>query len=958
MRPLSSWLSSLTGRLMLAFCLLALLLLLLVTLGNLSLYWVKGADSFLYEKALPASEAARQLSQSATSLAENAQRLGTVADEKQRQYLGRRQSLESNRMLAAIAILEQLAVPDSANLKQAAATIIAELTLLGEQTGERLERTQALKQKGLLLVQASKQADNLLRSELAVLDSVIIAKLSQIPGAAAVDDIIELDLSSAEQLNRALKLTHKIALLGQIFAAADAPQDLVGAINQAPLTDDALSPGLLKRIPVADLVRDPGRAEALEAEFARLDQVTAGQQLAESIWQLQQQLEQRQLVISDNLKSMEQTVDAALEGQQQQLNLARRDYLGQLNWASAGLWGTGALMLLLILFVSWQVIYKGIARRLSDATQALSRLSLGDTNVSIRSYGDDELTAMASALEAFKQKTAHNQKLQQDLQRTAAELTEHKLALELKVAERTRELAQTNAQLEEASQAKSLFLATMSHEIRTPLNGLLGTLSLLGQAELPAKARQMLALSQYSGTQLQTVLNDILDFSRLEQGRLLNEPRAVELPALLNEVTAIMLAGANLAGLELRLLKPELPEWVWLDGPKLRQVLFNLLGNAIKFTAKGSVTLEVSIEDARLCFSVTDTGIGIRPEAMAHLFTPYATEATHASARGTGLGLSISRDLVQLMNGSESGDAPAIAVISTPGQGSRFSFSVPLQPCEQGEQQSSSLPQSEIAKRVLLVEDNRVNALVAQGFLAHLGHESLLCVSLAEARNVLLDNTSGPFDAVMLDLQLSDGSGSELLPEFRQQLGPKVPIAAFTAQLQTQDMADYQAMGFDIVLGKPLGLQALANWLGVVSGSNQSDERHKEEDIQAPGNKVSLRNTANTQWLALEQLEQDLQVLGKATLLEMRQQFVDSSDAQLQALQAADGQLDIQAAKLHALKGSSGNMGLEALHLRCAALEQAIKTGKPLRDEELTELTDCVAASLQALDNWLEQQSD
>nr|WP_263859076.1 TMAO reductase system sensor histidine kinase/response regulator TorS [Shewanella algae] len=950
--------SSLTGRLMLAFCLLALLLLLLVTLGNLSLYWVKGADSFLYEKALPASEAARQLSQSATSLAENAQRLGTVADEKQRQYLGRRLSLESNRMLAAIATLEQLAVPDSANLKQAAATIIAELTLLGEQTGERLERTQALKQKGLLLVQASKQADNLLRSELAVLDSVIIAKLSQIPGAAAVDDIIELDLSSAEQLNRALKLTHKIALLGQIFAAADAPQDLVGAINQAPLTDDALSPGLLKRIPVADLVRDPGRAEALEAEFARLDQVTAGQQLAESIWQLQQQLEQRQLVISDNLKSMEQTVDAALEGQQQQLNLARRDFLGQLNWASAGLWGTGALMLLLILFVSWQVIYKGIARRLSDATQALSRLSLGDTDVSIRSYGDDELTAMASALEAFKQKTAHNQKLQQDLQRTAAELTEHKLALELKVAERTRELAQTNAQLEEASQAKSLFLATMSHEIRTPLNGLLGTLSLLGQAELPAKARQMLALSQYSGTQLQTVLNDILDFSRLEQGRLLNEPRAVELPALLNEVTAIMLAGANLAGLELRLLKPKLPEWVWLDGPKLRQVLFNLLGNAIKFTAKGSVTLEVSIEDARLCFSVTDTGIGIRPEAMAHLFTPYATEATHASARGTGLGLSISRDLVQLMNGSESGDDLAIEVISTPGQGSRFSFSVPLQPCEQGEQQSSSLPQSEVAKRVLLVEDNRVNALVAQGFLAHLGHESLLCVSLAEARSVLLDNTSSPFDAVMLDLQLSDGSGSELLPELRQQLGPKVPIAAFTAQLQTQDMADYQTMGFDIVLGKPLGLQALANWLGVVSGSNQSDERHKEEDIQAPGNKVSPRNTANTQWLALEQLEQDLQVLGKATLLEMRQQFVDSSDAQLQALQAADGQLDIQAAKLHALKGSSGNMGLEALHLRCAALEQAIKAGKPLRDEVLTELTDCVAASLQALDNWLEQQSD
>lgn len=170
------------------------------------------------------------------------------------------------------------------------------------------------------------------------------------------------------------------------------------------------------------------------------------------------------------------------------------------------------------------------------------------------------------------------------------------------MATRTQELAEANLRLdaeakghakarivaEEASQAKSQFLATMSHEIRTPLNGLLGTLTLLGHSQLPPAQQQMLALSQYSGTLLQTVLNDILDFSRLEQGYLTNEPRPTDINALLDEVLAIMVAGANLAGLSLRLNRPQLPACIHIDGPKLRQVLFNLIGNGIKFTPKAA----------------------------------------------------------------------------------------------------------------------------------------------------------------------------------------------------------------------------------------------------------------------------------------------------------------------------------------------------------------------------------
>nr|WP_268921123.1 histidine kinase dimerization/phospho-acceptor domain-containing protein [Shewanella vesiculosa] len=300
-------------------------------------------------------------------------------------------------------------------------------------------------------------------------------------------------------------------------------------------------------------------------------------------------------------------------------------FLQQLLWAKSGLWATGILMLIIMLLVVYRVIYKGIALRLSEATAALSQLSQGNTEVVLDPHGDDELTAMASAIEAFKQKTAHNQALQSELQQTASELFAHKASLESTVQARTLELAETNRQLdaeakghstarvmaEQANKAKSLFLATMSHEIRTPLNGLLGTLTLLSHSPLPPAQKQMLALSQYSGTLLQNVLNDILDFSRLEQGKLTNEPRAVALNELLDEVMAIMLAGAGLSGISLYLVRGNLPKWITVDGPKLRQVLFNLLGNAIKFTPAGQVTLRVNVVEKRLTFEVSDTGVGI-----------------------------------------------------------------------------------------------------------------------------------------------------------------------------------------------------------------------------------------------------------------------------------------------------------------------------------------------------------
>ncbi|MGL4713280.1 MAG: ATP-binding protein, partial [Shewanella sp.] len=425
---------------------------------------------------------------------------------------------------------------------------------------------------------------------------------------------------------------------------------------------------------------------------------------------------------------------------------------------------------------------------------------------------------------------------------------------------------------EEASQAKSQFLATMSHEIRTPLNGLLGTLTLLGHSDLPPAQQQMLALSQYSGTLLQTVLNDILDFSRLEQGKLIYEPRPTDINILLDEVLAIMVAGANLAGLSLKMNKSKLPNCINIDAPKLRQVLFNLIGNGIKFTHEGGVTLNVSLQGTQLSFIVQDTGVGIVPAALDKLFVPYSALPNQGRSRGTGLGLAICKQLVELMAGSGRG----IWVKSQPGKGSEFGFELTVNECDMTHaivvKESPLVP----ARRVLVVEDNKVNAMVAQGFLAHLGHESTLAISCQQALECV-QSSSIMFDAVMLDIQLSDGSGIDLLPQLKNVIAcPSVRFAAFTAQMQSEDLQHYREAGFDTVLAKPLSLETLTEWLGVAIAPlpasipvsiPSSLVNHIELAVQAQGTSAAKIAAAMTGiedvfLLDFKLLAQDSEVLG------------------------------------------------------------------------------------------------
>ncbi|MEM6189383.1 TMAO reductase system sensor histidine kinase/response regulator TorS [Shewanella scandinavica] len=1033
MAPLSLSRTSLTGRLMLAFSVLGVLLMLLVSLGSLSLHWLKQADSYLYEESLPASQAARQLVQASNALSDGVQQLGRVEDERQREFIGRKLSLESVNMFNGIKTLTILDVDEGQNLNQLAEQIISQLTSLGKSVGRRLTMGDELQLKAHELSIAAGHASELLQSELAVVNSAILAKLSQaypdMAGAKRsgrlLDDVIEGELDIQEQLNRALKLVHQIALLSQLFESSELQSELqlsvpnllatFASTNPSPSftlpepepematamdralahkTDSALASSdinidLMALDNVPEIIRDPGRLQALKTELAVLAHTPQIIKLQRELSQTLQQQQRQQQELAEKLYGLNTLVDRALNQQQQQAELARSDYLHQLSLARLGLWGTGALMFVVIGFVIYRVIYRGIALRLNQATEAMSRLSLGDTNVSLEAHGDDELTAMANAIEAFKRKTAHNLKLQADLRQVADELTEHKKALEQTVAARTQELADTNNRLdaeakghakarqiaEEASQAKSQFLATMSHEIRTPLNGLLGTLTLLGHSDLPPAQQQMLALSQYSGTLLQTVLNDILDFSRLEQGKLSHEPRPTDINTLLDEVLAIMVAGANLAGLSLKMNKPKLPNCINIDGPKLRQVLFNLIGNGIKFTQEGCVTLTVSLQGTQLSFVVQDTGVGIVPAALDKLFVPYSALPNQGRSRGTGLGLAICKQLVELMDASGRG----IWVKSQPGKGSEFGFELAFNECDMTNNQAVKERVLVSARQVMVVEDNKVNAMVAQGFLAHLGHKSVLAVSCQQALE-FVESSGLVFDAVLLDIQLSDGSGIDLLPQLKKLIAnPNVKFAAFTAQMQSEDLQHYREAGFDAVLAKPLSLQTLTEWLGVaVSPFSASISSSTVNDLLSAPPQVTTEAKITTTiadvddepLLDLKQLAQDKDVLGSEAMMSMLDLFSDSSREQLAKLSVANNPKEDVAKLLHALKGSSASMGLIALAKLCKELELTLKVSankdsvnkvsadKALEHIEFQRLESCRQTSIAALNQWLAAQND
>ncbi len=517
------------------------------------------------------------------------------------------------------------------------------------------------------------------------------------------------------------------------------------------------------------------------------------------------------------------------------------------------------------------------------------------------------LLVLAFGLTAMRQMRLLGQR-----QRTLVDLTAH--------------LREARQQAEAASEAKSVFLANMSHEIRTPFHGLLGMLSLLRDTGLNARQTTYLRTATESADHLLTILNDVLDMSLLESGRLSLTIEAVDLRDLLREVESLMRPQAQLKSLALHIdADPSVPEKARVDRTRIKQILFNLVSNAIKFSDRGVVVLDLHCAHAddgtpMLEFVVTDTGIGMDQPTLERLFKRFSQGDESRSRRhgGAGLGLEISRSLAQLMGGD-------VTAMSVPGEGSSFSFRLPLQAVAPAPKPLPPVPPSaETASagmgslRVLVAEDHPVNRQYMAALLEGMGHRPFFAGNGLEAVQAIREQR---FDIVLMDLHmpLLDGVGATLsIRALPDGVAATVPIIALTADAFAQTRERCLMAGMNDFLAKPVSPERLSALLRRLFGGAAPADAPPSDlpSAQPAGSAPKLLDRAT--------LDAALRAMPRERLAQLLQSFFDEGPELVERLRVAlrDGQaLDLRV-NAHAARGAALNFGLNALAQTAQALHE------------------------------------
>ncbi|MDE0048152.1 MAG: TMAO reductase system sensor histidine kinase/response regulator TorS [Rhodospirillales bacterium] len=936
------------SRLFAAFAGVAALSIAAGIIGWVVLRNVDTAQTTIVDQAMPAISEGRIIAETSSRIAARGALLATAESQAERQAEAHILRSTTDLLSARLDALEGYGFPEGevAELRGVVSALAANLERQDEAVAARIDMNAVLAASVARSLEAAGQLSALsetLTSNAASGATVVISNLyelvedrERLPATLdAFDRLVEADLFLLERMfEMRMRASEQGLLLNQLSRARDAAE--IAWIEERYRGNLRILP---RRVALID---DPIRREQAGTLVAALE--ADGPPGTLGLFDMRRRtlaLDAALASLADDNRALTDRMNEGVAAvvSRSQLIAANASQAAD----SAVEFGGLTVLLQIVLFIAiagaiaWLYVHRNLVHRLRTLHRVMQNLAGERLDVTVPTGGSDELSDMAKTVLVFRNNLIDKQELEEEQKRTNAELRKHKEELEELVAERTAQLTDANARLvdevqnhdrararaEEASRAKSEFLATMSHEIRTPMNGVLGMLRLMADGPLNERQHQQVRVMRSSSEILLGILNDILDYSRVESGEIEVDNAVFDLHELVEDIVVLMQGRAREKELALDLaIADGVPAAVTGDRQKLSQVLLNLLGNGIKFTDRGAVSLAVSSGPERdaIRLAVQDTGPGIAEPDLAQLFEPFyqaASSRRRGHQTGTGLGLAISRRLVTAMGGR-------IAVETKPGEGSCFSVTLPLPQSEAAAQApTEAVPHGaagpESALSVLVVEDNVVNAMVVEAFLARMGHEPLVAPTAEEGLALLETQT---FDLVLMDISLPGIDGIEATQRIRAHASPAIrslPVIAMSAHVFDSEVAQHLQSGMDAFIGKPIAPDGLADTIARVLG-------HAGEGREGRGGEPDAGEHGSI--IDPTVLAEDRAVLGAERGALMINTFVETAPVQIDGIRQAlaEGRIERAADLAHALRGAAGSLGLRRLADRCGVLEARART--------------------------------